>query len=149
MPRVRWDDPSVDSFLARGEPVVLTGCPLVAHLVDRWSFAYLSEHFGDYDQLGVHFAPRDHTVHSRHYGPGLGKGGCTTMTFARFAALCEEHIAPAPGRPPPNLRYYLQVPVVWNDAKHDGPHGAPVETDARPLASAPVTVSYPIEDIGI
>ena len=138
VPRRRWDDPDVDDFLRRGEPLVIEGCPLVASLVGRWSFDYLAENFGDYDKLAVHFAPREETRFSRHYGTGLGKGGCTTMSFAHFVATCKaEHLD---ATRPSNLRYYLQSPVVWNDYKGErGPHGLPIESDddGRPLAKAP------------
>ena len=137
VPRRRWDDPDVDDFLRRGEPLVIEGCPLVASLVGRWSFDYLAENFGDYDKLAVHFAPREETRFSRHYGTGLGKGGCTTMSFAHFVATCKaEHLD---ATRPSNLRYYLQSPVVWNDYKGErGPHGLPIESDddGRPLQSA-------------
>ena len=148
--RRRWDDPEVDRFLERREPVVLTGgCPLIRNVVDRWSFDYLAEGFGACDKLNVHFAPRETTAFARHYGRGLGKGGCTAMTFARFVSLVKSdylepaaagrHIEDGPSSPP--LRYYLQTPMVWNDADRDGanPHGLSEDSESaeRPLAKAP------------
>lgn len=137
VPRLRWDDPAVDGFLERGEPIVLTDCPLVGNLVGRWSFDHLAQHFGTQEKLSVHFAPRDTSVFARHYGTGLGKGGVTPMSFADFAALCrDEHLDPPDGHARGSLRYYLQAPMVWNDVKERGPHGCPVESDQQPLAKA-------------
>lgn len=138
VPRRSWHDPDVENFLRRGIPVVVTNCPLISHLVGRWSFDYLAEHYGGYDQLAVHFAPLEETQFSRHYGSGMGKGGVTTMSFARFAELAKaQHLSPAPGQRTAPLRYYLQTPVVWNDADHRGPHGLSPESEGRPLSKAP------------
>ena len=102
------------------------GCPLVSPLVGRWSFDYLAEHFGGFDGVAVHFSPRENTCFSRLYGEGLGKGGCTNMTFAQFAEVCQrDHLAPKDGRPESKLRYYLNTPLVWNEREASDPHGPP------------------------
>ena len=121
MPRLHWEDPEVEGYLQRGEPVVLTGgCPLVRALVGKWNFDYLSEGFGSSLNLNVHFAPRDTTVFARHYGKGLGTGGCTPMPFKAFARKArDDHLDRDPSAPPPPLRYYLQSLMVWSDAPKD------------------------------
>ena len=121
VPRRKWDDPDVDEFLKRGEPVVLTGgCPLVQALVDKWSFDYLAESFGTELKLNVHFAPRDTTVFARHYGKGLGTGGCTPMSFPDFVRKARsDHLERDASSAPPPLRYYLQSLMVWSDAPKD------------------------------
>ena len=59
VPRVRWDDPALNGYLRRGEPVVITGgCPLTAPLVGRWSHEYLAEHYSKSESIMAHFAPR-------------------------------------------------------------------------------------------
>ena len=76
LPRRRWDDPEVISFLRRGLPLVLTGgCPLAANVVGKWCFEYMGEQFGSISDLSVHFAPRATSRFERFYGQGLGKGG--------------------------------------------------------------------------
>lgn len=138
--RRRWDDPEVDGFLRRGEPVVLTdGCPLVSSLVGHWDFGHLSEAFGDYDKLPVHFAPQEVTVFSRMYGEGLGAGGVSTMSFAQFAAVVrQQHLERRESERAPLLRYYLQTPMVWHERDESDPHGPSAdETDGKPMSSAP------------
>lgn len=121
--------------------MVIAGCPLISALVDRWSFAYLAEHFV-YDKLNVHFAPRSHTCFSRHYGTGLGKGGCTAMTFAQFVKHAhDEYIAPRPDCTESALRYYLQVPMVWNERQGNSVHGIPDDCEGpeagKPMSKCP------------
>lgn len=89
-------------------------------LVGRWNFDYLAKHFGSTLRLNVHFAPCDTTVFSRHYGKGLGKGGCTPMTFQEFVRRARaDHLEHSPSAPMPSLRYYLQSLMVWNDSPKD------------------------------
>ena len=148
VPRREWNDPEVEEFLKRGQPVVLTGgCPLIRSLVGKWTFEYLARSYGDYEQLNVHFAPQGTTTFSRHYGQGLGKGGCTAMSFARFVSLVkDDYLDPAANGKnvnsvsAPPLRYYLQTPMLWNDAGRESndPHGLAEGSDSdRPLAKAP------------
>jgi hypothetical protein len=56
LPRVRYDDPAAAELLRRGLPVVLTHCPLVTNLVDRWSFEYLAAAAGPFKGHPVHRA---------------------------------------------------------------------------------------------
>ena len=136
VPRRKWDDPDVDDFLRRGEPVVLTGgCPLVQALVGKWSFDYLAESFGSELKLNVHFAPRDTTVFARHYGKGLGTGGCTPMPFPQFVRKArDDHLERDASAAPPPLRYYLQSLMVWSDAPKNV-HGELIKPDeTQPLS---------------
>ena len=56
--RRQWDDPEVSSLMRRGVPLVLSGgCPLVAGLIDRWSFEYLADGAGPFSAHPVHTAP--------------------------------------------------------------------------------------------
>lgn len=141
--RRRWDDPEVEAFLQRREPVVLTGgCPLVQPLVGKWTFDYLANTFGECSSLNVHFAPIETTSFARMYGKGLGKGGCTPMSFANFVELCKsDYLEPTASseKVSPPLRYYLQAPMIWTDADRDGanPHGLAEDSAARPLRKAP------------
>ena len=139
VPRRKFDDPDVENFLKRGEPLVITGGPLVRKLVGKWSFDYLARSFGPYDGLNVHFAPRETTVFARHYGTGLGKGGCTPMSFADFVRkVRDDHLDRDADQPPSPLRYYLQSLMVWNDAPKDV-HGGLSDPNApeAPLSKAP------------
>ena len=89
-------------------------------LVGRWDFKYLAKHFGSTLRLNVHFAPCDTTVFSRHYSKGLGKGGCTPMTFQEFVRKARrDHLEHSPSAPMPSLRYYLQSLMVWDDCPKD------------------------------
>ena len=100
VPRRSWDDPEVRDFLRRGQPVVLTGCPLVARLHLRWDFQRLSKVL-EAKELGVHRVPG--SVFARHYGVGLGEGAVVPMRFTEFeAAVAARETAAS---------YYLQARV--------------------------------------
>ena len=97
VPRHSWDNPAVATLLARNEPVVLTGCPLVARL--QLDFEALAELCGDHE-MGVHTTPPHTRVFARHYGKGLGVGTIESMTFALFAAkVAAEHASDGEHRP--------------------------------------------------
>lgn len=114
--RRRWDDPEVDDFLQRGEPLILTdGCPLVARLVGRWTFDHLANNcFDGSEALQVHFAPthaesggsKSTAVFARIYGDGLGEGGVRLMSFSEFVATVAEW------GPCAQWRHYLAAPLL-------------------------------------
>ena len=115
VPRHSWDDPTVATLLARNEPVVLTGCPLVARL--QLDFEALAELCGDHE-MGVHTTPPHTRVFARHYGKGLGVGTIESMTFKLFAAkVAAEHAGDGKHR---SANYYLQAPLLWRDDDDDG-----------------------------
>ena len=140
VPRLRWDDPEVASYLRKKEPVILQGCPLARGLIGRWSHSWLSANAGDYDGLGVQFVPYARTSFARFYGRGLGKGGCTPMSFAKFANVAAEEES-APTR---QWRYYLQAPLVWNASASSG---AGTSLDFVRDANAPGLHFAPLDQI--
>ena len=109
--------------------------------MEKWNFDYLSEHMDPKHKHSVHFAPMETTAFTRHYGKGLGKGGCTPMNFEDFARIARsQHLDKdeTSNRAPP-LRYYLQSLMVWNDQPKDV-HGAPLKevNEEAPLSNAPL-----------
>ena len=110
VPRVRWDDPSLEEYLQRGEPVVITGgCPLTKALVGKWSFSHLSKLYGDEELPNTHFAPRHCNRFARFYGRGLGEGGVLRQPFAKFVEQARANEA----LPSPSWRFYMQASVLW------------------------------------
>ena len=116
LPRYAWDEPIVATLLARNEPVVLTGCPLVARL--QLDFEALAELCGDHE-MGVHTTPPHTRVFARHYGAGLGIGTIEPMTVALFAAAAK-HAIDGKQR---SANYYLQAPLLWRDDDDDDDDG--------------------------
>ena len=114
VPRRHWADSSVEGFLRRGEPVVLTGgCPLAASLA-HWSVARLRA-ADPSETWPVHFTPRSVKAVRRTYGAGLGEGGVREMSLDAFAAaLEEEHAAAAGDCCEPRWHFYLQALLVWS-----------------------------------
>ena len=114
VPRRRWDDPSVVTFLQQGEPVVLTGgCPLTAGLA-HWNLDHLCDAAAVETESAnatwpVHFTPRDARSVWRTYGPGVSDGGVCEMTLDSFvAAVTTTHV---PGDSIAN--FYLQALLTW------------------------------------
>ena len=108
--KLRWDDPRLDGFLRRGEPVIITGAPLVRRLVGRWTFDYLAQVYMGPPSLNVHFAPRNSRRYNRFYGEGVGQGGILMMTFSQFVSTVAKNEAAE--KPP--WRYYLQAMLLWS-----------------------------------
>lgn len=127
MPRVRFDDPALQGYLRRAEPVVITGgCPFTRALVGTWSLEHLERHFGEVEQPNTHFAPRHTARFARFYGKGLGEGGVTKQSFARFVAqarannLANERARTQPGERAPSWRFYAQASLLWASSGPDG-----------------------------
>lgn len=103
----------VSTLLARNEPVVLTGCPLIARL--QLDFEVLARLCGDHE-MGVHTTPPRTRTFARHYGKGLGVGTVKPMTFELFAA----RVAAEQASESRQANYYLQAPLLWRDDDDDG-----------------------------
>lgn len=85
-----------------------------SQLIGKWSIAYLAEHYGPSEELGVHVVSRDTRGFARHYGKGLGKGGVVPMSFGQFyEKIKREHLQGHHERA--HWKFYLQSPVVWYD----------------------------------
>ena len=112
LPRRRWDDPSLDGFLRRAEPVIITGgCPLCAALVGRWTFEHLAHMFDGSESLQVHFSRVEggseaDCTFARVYGSGLGTGGVQAMSFRSFVDAVSQEGG--------SVRHYLAAPLVRN-----------------------------------
>jgi hypothetical protein len=95
VPRVRWDDPSLEGRLRLAEPLVIEGAPFAASLAGRWSFDSLATDL--HSLVNMHFAPRSVRRFERFYGRGLGVGGVTRVRFSEFASTASEESAAANG----------------------------------------------------
>ena len=109
IPRLHHSSPQIREHLIRGEPCVITDCPLINKLVDLWTFDHLATTtFDGSERLQVHYAPAASsgaTPFARIYGDGLGAGGVCGMTFARFAAAAAAQRESA-------YRHYLAAPLL-------------------------------------
>ena len=118
LPRLHWQDKSINEHLLKGTPVVLTGgCPLASSVL-HWSADYLSRNLPNVSQADwpVHYTPSDVRSVTRIYGEGLGDGGITSMAYSEFRALLAARVGP----PPPSSKagmddrnIYLQVLLKW------------------------------------
>ena len=111
VPRIHWDDPSLEAYLRRAEPCIISGgCPYTRSLVGRWDFAHLAEHYGERSKVKTHFAPRHAHRFNRFYGRGLGEGGVTSrMTLKAFIEMASSNEA----REAPSHRFYAQAQLAW------------------------------------
>ena len=97
--RLDWSDPKAPSAISRGEPVVLTNCPLIRKCAG-WSFAHLSRQFEGSERLNVHIASASASKSltsnfERVYASGLNSDNVSAveqMSFAEFAAAIKTEI---------------------------------------------------------
>ena len=76
--RRRWDDPEVEAFLQRREPVVLTGgCPLVQPLVGKWTLLII---------WPTHSASAALSTSTLHLKRRLRSRACTARALAKVDA---------------------------------------------------------------
>ena len=121
LPRLRWDDPAVQTFLSEGRPVVLTGgCPFSAGIVGRWTLDYLAASDCRLGGNAAHIAPRAVRRFSRFYGKGLGKGAVLNMSAGEFVQTAVANEA----REAPPWRYYMQSVMVWSRSSKGGAYNA-------------------------
>ena len=121
VPRRHHADLSVQQFLSRGEPVVLTGCCPLAASLRHWCLDHLLVSSAPAAKWPVHFTPS--RIVSRTYGDCLGTGGIREVTLAELATTLRAENCESP-----LLNHYLQAVLIWASSKRSAPpdegHGA-------------------------